>query len=205
MTIGATAALGLLSGCIEDARIRNRVPAATTPGMTPANAFEREPASGERAVKANCVYRVFRATRGIPALAERSEDQSLGRRYDPAVKPYACYQDMLGGIHAVDFFVPIFSKPAFLKVVKKSLTTAPVSLPTMEFRATRTSSIGRANSCWCRRNASRSNRRARARITAFPSLLLVITPSREVATGPDSFLQLAIRHPCTRLSPSWRT
>jgi len=74
----------------------------------------------------------------------------------------------------------------------------------MELRATKTSSMGCVNSCWCSRKLSRSNRRARLRSTAPPIFLLVTIPNFGLAPA-DNLFQFAIRQPCASRSPCCRT
>ena len=56
---------------------RNRVIAATAPGMTTADAFERQPGSGQGAVRLKRFQRVLRAAWIEPATGERAQQQIL--------------------------------------------------------------------------------------------------------------------------------
>lgn len=107
-------------------------------------------------------------------------------------------------LHSAFCLLHFLNSPALRNVVKTSFSTSANGLPTIEARATNTRSIGCKKSCWCTRKASRSSRRARLRMMALPSLPLVTTPSREIASG-GSLRQLAIRQPQTSRWPSWRT
>ena len=104
----------------------------------------------------------------------------------------------------VGCFPLYLSKFARRSVVRKSFSTSAKFFPTMELRATSTSSTGWAKSCWCCRKLSRSNRRARLRTTAPPIFRLVTTPNRGAAP-PGNARQLAIRQPSASRCPSSRT
>jgi hypothetical protein len=67
----------------------DRIMAAAAPRMTTANALERQPASGERAVVAKGIEREFGTARREAAAPQRSEQDSLGRRNHPAIKAHA--------------------------------------------------------------------------------------------------------------------
>ena len=97
-----------------------------------------------------------------------------------------------------------FNRPARRSVVRKSFSTSANFFPAIEFRATRTSSTGCANSFWCCRKLSRNKRRARLRTTAPPIRRLVTTPNRGAAPSGKE-CQLAIRQPSVSRCPCCRT
>ena len=142
------------------------------------------------------VHRVLRTTRREPAATGRAKEENLRRRNQQAIHPHGQDQDMLEQIHQ------FFNRPARFKAAKKSFSTSANLLPAIELRATNTSSTG-ANSCWCSRKLSRSNRRARLRSIAPPIFLLVTTPSFEVAPSGKRF-QLAIKQPSASRCPCAR-
>ena len=119
---------------------------APAPGMTPANAFNCQPASGQCAVVADGFQRVLGATRREAAAPQRPEQKGLCRRKHPLIEAHAHDQDMLGGIHAVSPATG-FNNLAFRIVVRKSLSTAANPLPAIDWRATSTRSTGAARSC----------------------------------------------------------
>ena len=176
---------------------------AAAPRMTPPNALYRQPASGQRAVAAQGVKRVFRTARREAAPPQRPEQDRLRRRNHPAINAHAENQDVLSHVHA--FRSPTgFNNLAFRSVVKKSRSTWANPFPAMDGHPTSTRSTGPANSCWCRRNDSRMSRRARLRTTAPPIRPLVITPRRDAALTGNR-CQFAIRQPRTSRSPARRT
>jgi len=119
---------------------------APAPGMATANPFQGQPASGQRAVAAEGVQRVFRATRREPAPPQRSEEERFCRRNHPPIQVDARNQDMLGRIHSTRT-VSGFNNFAFRIVTRKSFSTAAKPLPAMDWRATSTRSTGAARSC----------------------------------------------------------
>jgi len=182
---------------------RDGVIAAAAPGMASANPPHGQPAPSQRAVRSDGVQRVFRATRGEPATAQRPEQQRFCRGNHPAIQAHAQHQNMLDRVHSARPAMG-FNNLALRSVVKKSFSTAANPLPAMDWRATSTSSTGAARSYWCKRKASRRSRRARLRTTALPMRPAVITPRREKASA-GSERQFAIRQPVTSRCPSRRT
>jgi len=79
------------------------------------------------------------ATRRKTALAERPEQKCFRRRNHPTIYPKPEYQDVLSHIHVAPI---LLNNPAFLRLVKKSLSTSPKSFPAIEGRATSTRSTG---------------------------------------------------------------
>jgi hypothetical protein len=166
--------------------------------MATANPFHGQPAASHRTLRTDGIRRVLRATRCETAATAGSEQESQDGRNRPAVGVNSENQSVLGRIHAG------FSKPARRSVVRKSFSTSAKFFPAIEFRATTTSSIGCANSCWCCRKLSRNSRRARLRTTAPPMRRLVTTPNRGMAPS-GSECQLATRQPSARRCPCRRT
>src|ERR1039458_1127440 len=93
--------------------------AAAAPRMTTANALERQPAPGERAVAAQGFERIFRTARRETAPPQRPEQHRLSRRNHPAIETHAANQDVLGRIHSICALTG-FSSLAFRSVVIKS-------------------------------------------------------------------------------------
>jgi hypothetical protein len=171
---------------------------ATAPRMAAANPFGRLPAARQRAPRTNGIHRVLRTGRRKPAAAGRPEQKNERGRKRPAINADGKNQCALGQIHVG------FNKPARRSVVRKSFSTSAKLFPAIEFRATSTSSTGCANSFWCCRKLSRSNRRARLRTTAPPMRRLVTTPNCGVAPSGNG-CQLAMRQPSASRCPSCRT
>ena len=84
--------------------------------------------------------------------------------------------------------------------LRKSRSTSANFFPTIDARATSTTSTGRTKSCWCNRNVSLSNRRARLRTTASPIFRLVITPTL-LGNPAGRSAKLRIRHPQVKRWP----
>ena len=193
---------------------RNRIITAPAPGMATAHSAQRQPASPQRPMHPQRVYGVLRTARRETAMRQRPEQHGFRGRNHPPVKADGKDQDMLNGVHR-DTSILHLNNLAFLSAVKKSRSTAAKVLPAIEGRATRTSSTGRASSCWWSRNASRRSRRARLRTTAPPMRPDVTTPSRVAAWAgkgcPSSLTalprmdQFATRQPQISRSPPWRT
>jgi len=78
---------------------RDRVLPTITPRMTAADSLQGQPSATARAVSLNGLNRVGRAGGIEAALAQRSEQEQLGRREDPAIHPNPEYQDVLCKIH----------------------------------------------------------------------------------------------------------
>jgi hypothetical protein len=137
---------GTIGGC---ALLRDGIFTAAAPGMAAAEAFEGEPASGQRAVSGDSLDGVFRAGRGEAAAARGAEQEQFRRGNSPAIKAHSKNQDVLDRIHACYPYHPFdpFNNPAFRKVVKKSSSTRANPLPPIEGRATNTRSSGWASSC----------------------------------------------------------
>lgn len=174
---------------------------ASTPGMTPANPLQGQPAAAQRAVPPNGIKRVFRASRREAAPGQRPKKKAgRGGKHPIATDQY--YQDVLRQVQTPALLH--FNSLALRSNVKKSRSTWTKPLPTMDARATSTRLTGPEKSCWCWRKLSRNKRRARLRTTAFPSFPLVITPSREPApAGKHS--QFPSRQPLAMRSPRLRT
>ena len=120
--------------------------AAAAPGMATANAFERQPGAGERAVAPKGFERVFRTARREAAAAQRPEQDRLGRRDHPAIEAHAENQDVLGCVHPAGALTG-FNNLAFRNVVKKSRSTWANPFPAIDGRPTSTRSTGPAKSC----------------------------------------------------------
>ena len=65
-------------------------------------------------------------------------------------------------------------------------------------------SAGTRSACWCSRKHSRNSRRARARVTAGPSFLVVMTAIRECEFSGNS-IQLRTSEPTAIRWPVWRS
>ena len=112
---------------------------SASPGMTAAQTLQGQPTPGQDAMPGDRFDRVGRATRRKPAMAKRSKNKDLCRRNRPSVYPQTQDENVLPCVH----FPPrSFNSPAFLRLVKKSLSTSANSLPAIEGRATRTNSKG---------------------------------------------------------------
>src|SRR6516162_10204353 len=161
-----------------------------------------QPTSFASAVGLHRLQGIGRTARFEPALSGRPEKRIFRRGDNPAIKSYCCHQNVLSQIHGS--LLRTFNNPAFRSVVKKSFSTSPKLLPAIDGRATSTKSTCERKSCWCNRKHSRKSRRARLRVTAFPTFPPEITPRRE--SEPDgNCRQLATRQPRTTRSPSSRT
>ncbi len=171
---------------------------AIAPRLAAANPSGRQPAAGQRAPRTDGLHCILRTTRRKPAAAGRPEQKSERGRNRPAINADRKNQTVLGQVHAG------FNKPARCSIVRKSFSTPANFFPAMEFRATSTSSTGCANSFWCCRKLSRSNRRARLRTTAPPIFRLVTTPNRGAAPSGNE-CQLAMRQPSASRCPCCRT
>ena len=73
----------------------------------------------------------------------------------------------------------------------------------MDFLPTNATATGSRSSCWCRRNVSRSNRRARERTFALPSFREVTTPTRE-SDPVGRTIQFKIKQPLVTRRPASR-
>ncbi len=89
---------------------------------------------------------VLGTTRLEAATAQRSEQEDLPRREDPLIDAHREYQNKLNWIH-LSYAIGTFNNLAFLRVVKKSFSTAAKGLPAMDARATKTMSTDRASPC----------------------------------------------------------
>jgi hypothetical protein len=74
---------------------------ATAERMTTANPFRREPASGNRAARTDCVNRVLRASRCETAARSRAEQKNLRGRNRPAINADCSDQNMPKQIHLI--------------------------------------------------------------------------------------------------------
>jgi hypothetical protein len=101
--------------------IRNRVVAARPPRVTSADAFERKPAARDQAVAPKSLNSVVGTTGSKTAGTARSEQEHLHGGNQYLVRANHADNCVLGKGH---FRVPYFNKPAFRRVVKKSLSTA---------------------------------------------------------------------------------
>src|SRR5262249_53549192 len=127
--------------------------------MTTANPFRRQPASGNRAVDFQRLNRVLRTARLKPAMPGGPQQNILRRRKHELVKAHEekaegrrqkaeKMPDTPQRVFILHSCLLHFGKsPALRKIVKKSFSTSANSLPTIEFRATNTRSIGCAKSC----------------------------------------------------------
>jgi hypothetical protein len=169
--------------------------------MAAANSCRRQPTTGKGAATTHCFQGVLRATRLEPACAARAKKERLRRGERPAIKLHRCYQDPLRWVHVLPASL---SRLAFRSVANRSLSTWASLFPAIDGRATSTKSTGLPISCWWMRKASRSNRRARVRKTAPPIFFEVTTPNRDTPSAGVG-CQFAIKQPCVRRCPCWRT
>ena len=68
---------------------RDRIVAATAPGMATGNPFQGQPGSGQCAVGLNGFERIEGATWGESATAQRPANESFGGRKHPPIKAHA--------------------------------------------------------------------------------------------------------------------
>jgi len=177
---------------------RHRVVAATAPGVATANAANGQQASLKSSMNPNGFQRVLRTTGSKPATAHRPGQSCQERGNRPSIDANRKNQDMLRRIHCA------LSTPPRLSAESRSFSTSARPFRTIDCCATKTRSTGWARSCWCKRKTSRKSRRARARITAPPSLRVVITPT--LGTEPCGIIcQFATRQPEAIRRPSRRT
>ncbi len=162
--------------------------AASTERIAAANTFYREPASKDRAMGLNGIKGVLGATGGEATTTERSKENSFRGRKRPAINADEENQNMLPGVHHD------FDNCIWRSALRKSCSTWANDFSTIEFLATKTRSTGCAISCWCKRNDSRNNLRARLRTTALPIFRLVMTPNR-VGEPAGRISQFAIKQP----------
>jgi len=167
---------------------------ATAPGVTPAKAPQGEPDAANRAVLRDGFQRIFRTTRRKATPSQRTKEYRLGRRQNAAISPDCENQYVSSRIQCS------LSNFARRMAFKKSRSTSASRFPTMDGVATSTIVTGANKSCWWSRNVSRNKRRARLRVTAGPSLRLVMMPTRDLAPG-DKVFQLAIKQPLTSRCP----
>ena len=116
--------------------------AAATPGMTTANALQREPTAGNGAVTLNGLQTVSRATRRVATSRGRAEQSRFDRRQPVTVRLQPEYEDVLKGIHS-----GAFSSFARRMAERKSRSTSESCFPTIDGRATRTTRTGSRKSC----------------------------------------------------------
>ena len=119
---------------------------AAAPRMATADALHRQPASGQRAVLAQSIERIFGAARRIAAAPHRPKQERLGRGKHPTIQAHAEYQNMLSRIHSIRPLAG-FNNLALRSVVRKSRSTSAKPLLAMDGRATSTRSTGPAKSC----------------------------------------------------------
>lgn len=167
--------------------------------MTTTHSFHSQIATAPRAVRFNRLKSVARATRIKSATSGGSEEGSLGRRKHPPIKMERENQNCPNNFHFTEF-----NKLMCLSAERKSCSTSASFLPTIEGRATNTRSTDCWSCCWCKRKTSRKRRRALDRNTAFPTLRLVMTPTR-VALPAGNILQLRMTQPRTSRCPCSRT
>jgi len=77
----------------------NRIVATAAPRMAAADPFHRQPAAGQRAVRADRFLRILRTRRRETAAARRTEQQSLRGRKCQAIGAHRKNQDVLERIH----------------------------------------------------------------------------------------------------------
>src|SRR5437660_574527 len=106
--------------------VRNRVRAATAPGMTTGDAPDRQPASGNSAMLLHG-FESIGGTGGLePATAQWPEQHLFQRRNPQPIASDAKDQDVLGSVHSAS---RSFKSLAFRNVVKKSFSTSAQPLP----------------------------------------------------------------------------
>jgi len=171
--------------------------AGRAPRITPANANHAEPRTAEKTVRLDGFRKIRRTTRLETAASARPRDPVQHRRKRAFVNALEQADENLHGVKSRRI------APRHASCEHSSASTANDAFAADDFATTTSHTPGISHGRIARKT-SRSRRRTRLRITAPPTRLLVIMPTRPSASPQPLSTPRTSILPCTGF-PSFRT